>query len=121
METNCNASEFGLVREPGRPWVTVREMRFSALLFLLASAAWSAGALIQDRTHDSQVFGETRNYRIFLPPDYATSGKRYPVIYWFHGYSERYNKPVDNPKDRNYDAGSDYGGDTIAGYVGSHD
>jgi hypothetical protein len=96
-------------------------MRFAALFFLLVSTASAADALIQDRTHDSQVFGETRNYRIFLPPDYATSGKRYPVIYWFHGYSERYNKAVDNPKDRNYDSGSDYGGDTIAAYVGSHD
>jgi hypothetical protein len=96
-------------------------MLFAALFLLLASTASAAEALIQDRTHDSQVFGETRNYRIFLPPDYATSGKRYPVIYWFHGYSERHNKPVDNPKDRNYDVGSDYGGDTIAAYVSSHD
>src|SRR5579862_5023778 len=91
------------------------------VLLAIASSLFGADALIQDRTHDSQVFGETRNYRIFLPPDYATSGKRYPVIYWFHGWSERYNKPVDQPKDRNYDEGSDYGGDTIGAYVGGHD
>jgi S-formylglutathione hydrolase FrmB len=97
-------------------------MLLAALLLLLASSTASAAeALIQDRTHDSQVFGETRNYRIFLPPDYATSGKRYPVIYWFHGWSERHNKPVDNPKDRNYDVGTDYGGDNISAYVGAHD
>jgi enterochelin esterase-like enzyme len=63
-----------------------------ALLLLLAPTASAAEALIQDRTHDSQVFGETRNYRIFLPPDYGTSGKRYPVIYWFHGWSERHKQ-----------------------------
>src|ERR1035437_5813568 len=33
---------------------------------------------------------EPRSYRIILPPDYATSGKRYPVIYYFHGHSDRY-------------------------------
>ena len=43
-----------------------------------------------DRTHDSKVFGEARHYRILLPPDYENSGKRYPVIYYFHGHSDRY-------------------------------
>ena len=91
-----------------------------ALIFLCARA-FAAEALIQDRSHESQVLGETRHYRIFLPPDYGTSGKRYPVIYWFHGHSERYNKPVQGRNDRNYDSGPDYGGDTIGAYVGGHD
>ena len=43
-----------------------------------------------DRTHFSKVFGEERHYRILLPPDYETSGKSYPVIYYFHGHSDRY-------------------------------
>ncbi len=43
-----------------------------------------------DRTHDSRVFGEARHYRIILPPPYESSGKRYPVIYYFHGHSDRY-------------------------------
>src|ERR1041385_4869306 len=102
-------------------YATVEEMLLAALFLLLAGAASAADALIQDRTFESQVFGETRNYRIFLPPDYATSDKRYPVIYWFHGYSERHNQPPANSKDRNYDQGIDYGGDTIAAFVGSHD
>jgi hypothetical protein len=89
------------------------------LLLLYSSAALGADALIQDRTHDSQVLGESRNYRIFLPPDYGTSGKRYPVIYWFHGWSERHNKPVAEPG-RDYDQGG-YGGDTIGAFVGNHD
>ena len=63
----------------------------------------------------SQVFGEERNYRVFLPPDYDTSGKRYPVVYFFHGHSERHNRPPrGNP---GYDSGSNYGGDTIAAFV----
>ena len=74
-----------------------------------------------DRTHQSEVLREKRNYRIFLPPGYGDSGKRYPVIYWFHGYSERYNKPVTARPDRNYDSGPDYGGDTIAAFVARND
>ena len=30
----------------------------------------------------------TRSYRVFLPPAYPSSQKRYPVIYWFHGYEQ---------------------------------
>jgi len=53
-----------------------------------------------DRTHPSKVFGETRNYRILLPPDYETSGKSYPVIYYFHGHSDRYTvEKYDNGTD----------------------
>ena len=43
-----------------------------------------------DRTHPSDVFGEARHYRIFLPPAYETSGQHYPVIYYFHGSADRY-------------------------------
>ena len=94
----------------------------TAVLFLtIASAAHAAEALIEDRTHDSQVLRETRHFRLFLPGDYGTSGKRYPVIYWFHGYSERYNQPVQGQKDRNYDTGPDYWGDTIGAFVTNHD
>lgn len=84
------------------------------LLFLapvalsLALPLAAAEATVQDRVHFSQVFGETRNFRIFLPPDYATSGKRYPVIYWFHGEGERFNEP-------------EGAADNIANFVGTHD
>lgn len=94
------------------------------LLLLACSFAARAGEpLILDETHESQVFRESRHYRIFLPPDYASSGKRYPVIYWFHGWSERYNKPVAREPERNYDEGEGgvYKGDTIGRFVGNHD
>jgi len=92
-------------------------------IFLLLGALpiFGAEAIVQDRVQFSQIFGETRNFRIFLPPDYATSAKLYPVIYFFHGWSERYNKPVDDPPNRNYDTGPDYGGDNIANFVAGHD
>jgi enterochelin esterase-like enzyme len=61
---------------------------------LILLAALLGGAIARqpffDRTHASKVFGEDRRYRILLPPAYESSGKRYPVIYYFHGHSDRY-------------------------------
>jgi len=91
-----------------------------AITLLIASmSAQVREAKILDLTHMSSVLGEDRNYRVFLPPDYDTSGKRYPVIYFFHGWSERHNKP---PRGGiGYDSGDGYGGDNIARFVGNHD
>ena len=94
-------------------------MVFGYTLLVLAGHLWATSAIVDDCTYYSQVFDETRHYRVFLPPDYATSSKRYPVIYWFHGWSERYNKsPLPHG---NYDIGEDYGGDNLANFVGTHD
>ncbi|HEV1285011.1 MAG TPA: alpha/beta hydrolase-fold protein [Bryobacteraceae bacterium] len=79
---------------------------------------WSADALILDRSHESNVFPETRRYRIFLPPSYEKSALRYPVIYWFHGYGERSNL---GPPSKAYDRGTDYNGDNLANFVATHD
>ena len=87
-------------------------------LIVFALPAWAADAVILDCSHESRVFKETRHYRIFLPPDYESSKKRYPVIYWFHGYTERYNK---GPAGKEYDCGNDYKGDNIANFVSAND
>jgi hypothetical protein len=62
-------------------------------LMAATAAAWAfqavtppAGAIIQDQTHFSQAMRGPRVYRVYLPPAYPVSQKRYPVIYWFHGY-----------------------------------
>ena len=56
------------------------------LLGLGAAALAFQTAILRDVTHPSQVFGAERAYQVALPPAYPTSQKRYPVIYWFHGY-----------------------------------
>jgi pimeloyl-ACP methyl ester carboxylesterase len=89
-----------------------------AIGLFLALPLWPADAIVLDRTHESQVFHETRHYRIFLPPSYETSAERYPVIYWFHGYGERSNL---GPPHKEYDRGSDYNGDNLAKFVATHD
>ncbi|RRA97990.1 alpha/beta hydrolase [Larkinella rosea] len=44
----------------------------------------------RDLTHESRVFGHAKSYRLYLPQGYSTSGKRYPVIYFFHGWGGRH-------------------------------
>jgi pimeloyl-ACP methyl ester carboxylesterase len=97
-----------------------RELQLAAAVSaaVLTLATTSAQTLILDRTHFSQVFHETRHYRIFLPSGYEATSKRYPVIYWFHGFGERYNK---GPAGKEYDQGNDYQGDNLANFVAKND
>ena len=71
----------------------------AGLLLLLPYVAF-AYRPFYDRTHHSRVFDGPRHYRIFLPPDYQDSGRSYPVIYYFHGHSDRYTL-------ERYDGGKD--------------
>src|SRR5687767_11274975 len=93
-------------------------------LFLLAFHAIRASdpnpVTIIDSRHYSNVLGEVRNYRVFLPPGYSTnSAKRYPVIYFFHGCSQRYFGSSNSYGD--FDKGNENGGDNIANFVSSHE
>lgn len=88
-------------------------------VFLICICAWATPpqARILDLKHYSTVFHEERNFRVFLPLDYDHDpDKRYPVVYFFHGWHERYNRT-----DTGYDSGDAYGGDTIAAFVADHD
>ena len=78
---------------------------FALLAFSLPLCAQMAQP--EDRSHPSQAMGDTRTYRLYLPPAYAGSQKRYPVIYWLHGYERSAEQ-------------ADYGR-SIAAYVGTHD
>src|SRR5688572_2816553 len=99
-----------------------KENRIIALQTIFAGAILVAAAFgqstnrVQDLHHYSKVFGEERNFRVFLPATYYNgSDRRYPVVYFFHGHSERHNKP---PRNRpGYDTGEDYGGDNIARFT----
>jgi len=75
---------------------------------------------IIDSSHYSSVFGETRNYRIFLPPGYFDNPqKKYPVIYFMHGWSQRYFGDGGQAYS-NFDKGAENNGDNIANFVSTH-
>lgn len=93
------------------------------LFFLLVfpCPVLKADSKILDLRHTSNVFGEERYFRIFLPPDYDQKPEmRYPVIYFFHGYGERHNVPTREGA-RGYDSGDQYHGDNIAKFVEKND
>ena len=58
-------------------------VRFLAGLFALSALCAQEP---HNLTHFSQVMGADRVYRVYLPATYADSQKRYPAIYWFHGF-----------------------------------
>ena len=41
---------------------------------------------VEQHTYFSQVTGQEEPYRIYLPPDYDQTERRYPVLYLFHGW-----------------------------------
>jgi hypothetical protein len=58
-----------------------------SFLFLLLSQTFG----YEDHSFYSQAFQSERFYRIYLPKDYyKNTNKKYPVIYYFHGWSGRY-------------------------------
>ena len=100
-------------------------MRFAIQLILGLSLVWTVSSRqpFYDKTYPSKIFGEARHYRVFLPADYETSSKVYPVIYYFHGHSDRYTlEHYDNGKDTvpkiiSFVAGHDVIVVSVDGYV----
>jgi len=58
-----------------------------ALIISLASFA-QCGKVIDNLTLKSDILGMERNYAIYLPPDYKTSERSYPVLYLLHGATD---------------------------------
>ena len=53
-------------------------------LKVVTTAAPIAGTLVEAHFYSSTLAGDM-TYRVYLPPDYATSGTNYPVVYMLHG------------------------------------
>ena len=56
-------------------------------LFLLSSASLFAqsGKVYDELSLPSKILKSERRYAVYLPPDYETSGRSYPVLYLLHG------------------------------------
>jgi predicted peptidase len=55
-----------------------------ALAASTATAASLRGTIAYEAFHSRALSG-TVHYSVYLPADYATSRKRYPVVYYLHG------------------------------------
>ncbi len=85
--------------------ISQRVRTIVGLLTAAAAWGWQQPPLVREVTHSSQVLNAERRYRAILPPAYETSARRYPVVYWFHGY----------------DTGNNEREREIEGYVATHD
>lgn len=53
-----------------------------------ATQAQAPGKIIEQQKVKSAVMGRDVNYTIYLPYDYETSQRTYPVVYLLHGYTD---------------------------------
>ena len=61
----------------------------SLILCLLVNlAGYSQSAVFESLSFDSQKLGRKVSYSIYLPSDYNTSKRNYPVLYLLHGYTD---------------------------------
>lgn len=57
--------------------------------FPLSAAEGTAQGQVLEGLHvTSEILGRDVNYAVYLPPDYAISTRRYPVVYLLHGYTD---------------------------------
>jgi enterochelin esterase-like enzyme len=56
-----------------------------ALLFLCTAVFAQSGKVYDDLSLPSKILKMDRKYSIYLPPDYETSTRSYPVLYLLHG------------------------------------
>jgi len=64
----------------------MKKVSFVILSLALATAlAAQRGKVSDDLSMQSKILKMDRKYAIYLPPDYETSNRSYPVLYLLHG------------------------------------
>jgi S-formylglutathione hydrolase FrmB len=56
--------------------------------FVLTYSYGQSGKVMDNLSVNSKILKGERNYAIYLPPDYDTSSRSYPVLYLLHGYTD---------------------------------
>jgi len=65
-------------------------IKLSCFLLFLAIAACSQqpGKVLEQKVVKSAILNRNVKYTIYLPPDYESSQRSYPVVYLLHGYTD---------------------------------
>ena len=63
-------------------------LTFCTLLFLNLQGFSQTGNVKESLKYESKLLGGPVEYSIYLPPDYESSNRSYPVLYLLHGYSD---------------------------------
>jgi len=65
-----------------------RFILFISALFLFSNIFAQKGTVFESLIFDSDKLSYPVEYSVYLPPDYNTSQRSYPVLYLLHGYSD---------------------------------
>jgi enterochelin esterase-like enzyme len=57
----------------------------TGLMFTVFTAVAQTGKVMDELSLPSKILKMERKYAVYLPPDYETSGRKYPVLYLLHG------------------------------------
>lgn len=66
----------------------MNKLIFCLLLGSLTSALAGQSKILESLSMDSKVLDYDVEYSVYLPEDYATSERSYPVVYLLHGYTD---------------------------------
>lgn len=58
---------------------------FTIVLCIFVEIKAQTGKVYDNLSMDSEILQMERKYAVYLPPDYETSGRSYPVLYLLHG------------------------------------
>tara|TARA_R110002050_G_scaffold223672_2_gene359551 strand:- start:27655 stop:29544 length:1890 start_codon:yes stop_codon:yes gene_type:complete len=69
-----------------KPWI----LGVIIAVNIVAISCAGKESVYADLSHFSQVFKREKQYRLYLPKNYHSSNKKFPVIYHFHGWGGRH-------------------------------
>jgi enterochelin esterase-like enzyme len=73
-------------KESFNPSIMIKKVAFLLVLVSMALQLHAQTGKVYDMlTMDSRILNMERKYAIYLPPDYETSERSYPVLYLLHG------------------------------------
>ncbi|QEM11614.1 alpha/beta hydrolase [Mucilaginibacter rubeus] len=68
---------------------TIKRILLLCLLFISVNAfAQTTGKVIEEQYVKSDILNHNVKYAVYLPADYETSNRTYPVVYLLHGYGD---------------------------------
>jgi enterochelin esterase-like enzyme len=77
------------LRSAAQPTVVAPAIRTAApaapLPTLVAGSPDAAGSSVDTATYDSTALGATGTFHVYIPPGFASTSQRYPVLYLLHG------------------------------------
>lgn len=67
----------------------MKNILLSLLSLILMNFTWAqTGKVIEEKTITSPILGKDVRYTVYLPADYESSNRSYPVVYLLHGYTD---------------------------------